>query len=71
MFCDDDDSAEEYYEDDNDSAEEFYDDDNVKYELIEGYTITEIIERIAISKVKDYKSLTNKTLFKFMDLVDM
>ena len=49
---------------------EFYD-NNVKYELIEGYTITEIIERIAISKVKDYKSLTNKTIFKFMDMIDM
>ena len=31
----------------------------------------EIIEKIANSKVKDYKSLTNKTLFKFMDLIDM
>ena len=49
---------------------EFYD-NNVKYELIEGYTITEIIERVAISKVKDYKSLTNKTIFKFMDMIDM
>ena len=49
---------------------EFYD-NNVNYELIEGYTITEIIERIAISKVKDYKSLTNKTIFKFMDMIDM
>ena len=49
---------------------EFYD-NNVKYELIEGYTITEIIERIAISKVKDYKSLTNKAIFKFMDLIEM
>ena len=50
---------------------EFYENDDVKYELIEGYTITEIIERIAISKVKDYKSLTNKTIFKFMDMIDM
>jgi hypothetical protein len=51
---------------------EFYEnDENVTYELIEGYTITEIIERIAISKVKDYKSLTNKTIFKFMDMIDM
>jgi hypothetical protein len=50
---------------------DFYDNDTVKYELIEGYTITEIIERIAISKVKDYKSLTNKTIFKFMDMIDM
>ena len=49
---------------------EFYD-NNVNYELIEGYTITEIIERIAISKVKDYKSLTNKTIFKFMDMIDI
>ena len=52
---------------------EFYDDEDEKneYELIEGYTITEIIERIANSKAKDYKSLTNKTVFKFMDLIDM
>ena len=41
------------------------------YERINGYTINEIIERIANSKVKDYKSLTNKSLFKFMDLIDM
>ena len=53
----------ELYESDDES-----DDD---YELIEGFTITEIIEKIAHSKVKDYKSLTNKTIFKFMDMVDM
>jgi hypothetical protein len=41
------------------------------YELIDGFTISEIIEKIAKSKVKDYKSLTNKTLFKFMDMIDM
>jgi hypothetical protein len=41
------------------------------YELIEGYTICEIVEKIANSKVKDYKSLSNKSLFKFMDLIDM
>jgi hypothetical protein len=46
-------------------------DDGDDYEQIEGYTISEVIERIAKSKVKDYKSLTNKTLFKFMDLIDM
>jgi hypothetical protein len=45
------------------------DDDN--YDKIDGYDINEVIERIANSKVKDYKSLTNKTLFKFMDLIDM
>lgn len=41
------------------------------YEMINGNTINEVIEHIANSKVKDYKSLTNKTLFKFMDLIDM
>jgi hypothetical protein len=49
----------------------YEDDDGDEYELIEGYTINEIIEKIASSKVKDYKSLTNKALFKFMDLIDM
>ena len=47
------------------------DDDDAEYELIEGFTITEIIEKIAHSKVKDYKILTNKTVFKFMDMIDM
>lgn len=41
------------------------------YDLIDGLTIVEVVEHIANSKVKDYKSLTNKTLFKFMDLVEM
>ena len=41
------------------------------YEKIDGYSINEIIEKIAKSNIKDYKSLTNKTLFKFMDLIDM
>jgi len=51
---------------------EIYEDDNGDdYVLIEGFTISELIEKIAKSKVKDYKSLTNKTLFKFMDLIDM
>lgn len=46
-------------------------DDGDDYEQIEGFTIHEVIEKIAKSKVKDYKSLTNKALFKFMDLIDM
>lgn len=49
----------------------YEDDEGDDYEQIEGYTIGEIIEKIANSKVKDYKSLTNKSLFKFMDLIDM
>jgi hypothetical protein len=49
----------------------YNDDEAADYDKIEGYTINEIIEKIAKSKVKDYKSLTNKALFKFMDLIDM
>jgi hypothetical protein len=49
----------------------YKDDEAYDYEKIEGYTISEIIKTIANSKVKDYKSLTNKALFKFMDLIDM
>ena len=50
---------------------ELFDDVDVEYDLIQGLTVNEIIAKIASSKVKDYKSLTNKTLFKFMDLIDM
>jgi hypothetical protein len=53
------------------SKEMYEDDEGDAYDLINGYTISEIIEKIANSKVKDYKSLTNKSLFKFMDLIDM
>jgi hypothetical protein len=49
----------------------YKDDEAEDYEAIEGFTISEIIQKIANSKVKDYKSLTNKALFKFMDLIDM
>jgi hypothetical protein len=45
--------------------------DDSNYELIEGHTISEIIEEIAKSKIKDYVSLTKKSIFKFMDLIDM
>ena len=51
--------------------EMYEDDEGDEYNQIEGYTISEIIEKIANGKVKDYKSLTNKSLFKFMDLIDM
>ena len=52
---------------------ELYEHENkdVNYEKIEDFTISEIVEKIANSKVKDYKSLSNKALFKFMDLIDM
>ena len=46
-------------------------DEEPDYELIDGLTISQVIHKIANSKVKDYKSLSNKALFKFMDLIDM
>jgi hypothetical protein len=49
----------------------YKDDQAEEYERIQGFTINEVINKIANSKVKDYKSLTNKSLFKFMDLIDM
>ena len=51
---------------------ELYENDQADdYEEIDGHTISEVVNIIAKSKVKDYKSLTNKSLFKFMDLIDM
>jgi hypothetical protein len=52
---------------------EMYEDngDEIEYEKIDGLTITEVIEKIASSKVKDFPSITKKTIFKFMDLIDM
>jgi hypothetical protein len=35
------------------------------------YAVNQFVEKVAKSKVKDYKSLTNKSLFKFMDLIEM
>lgn len=36
-----------------------------------GMSISEFITKLAKSKTKDYKSLSNKSIFKYMDLVDM
>jgi len=38
---------------------------------INGKTILQTITLLAKSKSKDYKSLSNKAIFKFMDLIDM
>jgi hypothetical protein len=38
---------------------------------IQGMNVMELIEFLAKSKVKDFKSFTNKSLFKFMDMIDM
>ena len=43
----------------------------VDYDLIDNMTITEIIEKLAHSKTKNYLSLTTKSIFKFMDLIEM
>lgn len=43
----------------------------IKYELIDGNTIEQLIEKFAHSKSKNYLSMTNKSIFKFMDLIDM
>ena len=43
----------------------------IDYELIDGMTISEIIENLAHSKSKNYLSLSNKSIFKFMDLIEM
>jgi predicted transcriptional regulator len=41
------------------------------YERIDGETVTSIIQSVAESTSKTFPSLTKKTIFKFMDLVDM
>jgi hypothetical protein len=51
--------------------EMYEDDDGENYPLINNLKIDDVITLISNSKVKDYKSLTNKTIFKFMDIVDM
>jgi hypothetical protein len=38
---------------------------------VDGMTINDFIVKIANSKPKDYLSLTNKTIFKFMDMIEM
>jgi len=45
--------------------------DTVKYDPIDGMTIPQLIDKLAHCKSKDYKSFTNKAIFKFMDLIEM
>ena len=40
-------------------------------ERIDGETFIKVIERLARSKAKDYPSLSNKTIFKCMDMIEM
>jgi hypothetical protein len=46
-------------------------DGSIKYELIDNMTINQLIEKFAHSKSKNYLSMTNKSIFKYMDLIDM
>ena len=46
-------------------------DGSVAYDLIDGMTINQLIEKFAHSKSKNYLSMTNKSIFKYMDLIDM
>lgn len=39
--------------------------------VVSDMNIIQLIEYFANCKVKDFKSLTNKTIFKFMDMIDM
>ena len=39
-------------------------------QLIEGITITELIDKLAHSKTKTYPSLTSKSIFKYMDMFE-
>lgn len=39
--------------------------------MIEGNTIQSTVNKLAKSKAKDYPSLSNKAIFKYMDLVEM
>ena len=45
--------------------------EEIEYELIDNMTIPSIIEKLAHSKSKNYLSLSNKSIFKFMDLIEM
>jgi len=38
---------------------------------IDNDTVVDVIKTISIMKAKDYKSLTNKSVFKFMDLSEL
>lgn len=40
------------------------------YDKIDGLTIHEVVKKLSTTNIKNYKSLTNKALFKFMDLIE-
>jgi hypothetical protein len=50
---------------------ELFSEEDLEDVEIDSLTISEFIEKIANSKAKDYLSLTNKSIFKFMDMIEM
>ena len=40
-------------------------------DIVDGLNFMQIIEKMARSKVKTYSSLSNKSIFKFMDMIEM
>jgi hypothetical protein len=50
---------------------EIYDLKETNSLLIQGKSLLQVITELAHAKSKDYKSLSNKSIFKYMDLVDM
>jgi hypothetical protein len=53
------------------NAKIFDSNSDIQSNVINGKTIYENISLLATSKSKDYNSLSNKAIFKYMDLVDM
>jgi hypothetical protein len=45
--------------------------ENKEYKVFDGLTIEETISKLANSKTKKYPSLSNKSIFKYMDMIDM
>jgi len=50
---------------------ELFSEEDLEDTEIDGVAIPVFIETLANSKAKDYLSLTNKSIFKFMDMIDM
>jgi hypothetical protein len=44
---------------------------NATNEVVDGLNFIEVIEKMARSKAKTYSSLSNKSIFKFMDMIEM
>jgi len=48
-----------------------YNKTQIETEFIDGLTVEETIKKLAGSKAKTYPSLSNKAIFKYMDIIDM